>query len=65
MGDYRIISADNHVFEPRDLWTTRLEPKFRDRAPRIVSIEEIMVDCTQEEKSKIVCDNAIRLYHLE
>ncbi len=40
MGDSRIISADNHVFEPADLWTTRLEPKFRDRAPRIVSMDD-------------------------
>ena len=40
MGDSRIISADNHVFEPADLWTTRLEPKFKDRAPRIVSMDD-------------------------
>src|SRR4029450_4222319 len=36
MSGYRIISSDNHVFEPADLWTTRTEPKFRDRAPRVV-----------------------------
>ena len=35
MENYRIISSDNHVFEPPDLWLTRIEPKFRDRAPRI------------------------------
>lgn len=32
----RVISADNHVLEPRDLWTTRLPANLRDRAPRIV-----------------------------
>ena len=36
MPGYRIISSDNHIFEPADLWTTRAEPQFRDRAPRIV-----------------------------
>ncbi len=36
MANYRLISLDNHVYEPQDLWTSRVEPKFRDRAPRIV-----------------------------
>ena len=35
MADYRIISSDNHVFEPPDLWLSGIEPKFKDRAPRI------------------------------
>ena len=34
--DYSIVSADSHVFEPPDLWTTRIDAKFRDRAPRII-----------------------------
>jgi len=37
---YRIISSDNHVFEPPDLWQTRMEPRFRDRAPVIVRDED-------------------------
>src|SRR5438132_11721149 len=36
MSGYRIISSDNHIFEPADLWTTRAEAKLRDRAPRVV-----------------------------
>ena len=40
MGSYRVISADDHVFEPSDLWTSRIEPKFRDRAPRIVRMDD-------------------------
>src|SRR5437867_617337 len=36
MSGYRIISSDNHVFEPADLWTTRAASTFRDRAPRVV-----------------------------
>jgi predicted TIM-barrel fold metal-dependent hydrolase len=31
-----IVSADSHVLEPADLWTTRLDNRFRDRAPRVV-----------------------------
>ncbi len=34
MADYRIISSDNHVMEPPDLWVSRIDEKFRDRAPR-------------------------------
>jgi predicted TIM-barrel fold metal-dependent hydrolase len=30
-----IISSDSHVFEPPDLWTTRIDAPFRSRAPRI------------------------------
>ena len=29
------VSADSHVVEPADLWTTRMEAHFRDRAPRV------------------------------
>lgn len=39
MSNYRVISSDNHVFEPADLWATRGEAKFRDRAPQIVHLE--------------------------
>jgi predicted TIM-barrel fold metal-dependent hydrolase len=31
----RIISVDDHVVEPPDLWQSRLPAKFRDRGPRI------------------------------
>ena len=29
---YRLISADSHVTEPPDLWTTRVPASLRDRA---------------------------------
>jgi predicted TIM-barrel fold metal-dependent hydrolase len=32
----RIISVDDHVVEPPDLWTSRLPAKYQDRAPRVV-----------------------------
>ena len=31
----RIISTDDHVVEPPDLWTSRLPSKYADRAPRV------------------------------
>ena len=40
MTDYRIISSDNHIVEPPDLWTSRAEPRFKDRAPHIVPMED-------------------------
>lgn len=35
----KVISADSHINEPADLWTARVQPKFRERAPRIESFE--------------------------
>jgi len=34
-----ILSSDSHVFEPPDLWQTRIDAAFRDRAPRIERID--------------------------
>jgi predicted TIM-barrel fold metal-dependent hydrolase len=34
-----ILSSDSHVFEPPDLWQTRIDVAFRERAPRIERIE--------------------------
>lgn len=30
-----VVSADSHVTEPADLWKTRLDARFRDRAPAV------------------------------
>ena len=35
MADTTVFSADSHVVEPPDVWTSRVEPRFRDRAPHI------------------------------
>src|SRR6516165_6075989 len=34
-----VLSSDSHVFEPPDLWQTRIDAAFRDRAPRIKRID--------------------------
>ncbi len=36
MATYRLISSDSHIVEPAELWSTRMDRKFRDRAPRLV-----------------------------
>ena len=40
MADYRVISSDNHVFEPVDLWTSRADSRFKDRMPHIKRLED-------------------------
>ena len=39
MSSYNVISADSHIVEPPDLYESRIEPKFRDRAPRLERLE--------------------------
>ena len=34
---FKLVSADSHVQEPPDLWTSRIDKKFRDRAPRVIT----------------------------
>ncbi len=40
MVERRIISSDNHVIEPVDLWTSRVEPKYAWRAPHVEDLGE-------------------------
>ena len=35
------VSADGHVVEPAELWTSRMEARFRDRAPHIETRKSI------------------------
>lgn len=32
-----MISVDDHVLEPPDVWQSRISAKFRDRAPKLIS----------------------------
>ena len=36
---FRVISADSHILEPPDLWTTRVPAKYRDLVPQLKSLE--------------------------
>ena len=45
-----VLSSDSHVFEPPDLWTTRIDAAFRDRAPRIQRMDgadQIVIEADQ------------------
>src|SRR5438874_10796666 len=45
-----ILSSDSHVFEPPDLWTTRIDAAFRDRAPRMerhAGADQLVVEADQ------------------
>jgi predicted TIM-barrel fold metal-dependent hydrolase len=33
---YKVISTDNHIVEPRELFVERMPQAFRDRAPRVI-----------------------------
>ena len=41
MSTGKLISADSHVVEPPDLWATRIDPKFREDAPRLITEDGI------------------------
>ena len=36
----RLLSSDSHIVEPADLWLTRMDKKWRDKAPRIEMLDE-------------------------
>jgi predicted TIM-barrel fold metal-dependent hydrolase len=42
----KVISADSHVIEPPEVWSSRLTGEFRDAAPRLVS---------DDKTDRIVC----------
>ena len=39
MASYKVISSDDHVYEPPDLWTSRIGARFGDRCPQVVREE--------------------------
>ncbi len=50
MAHAPILSSDSHVFEPPDLWTTRIDVAFRDRAPRMQrlhGVDQLVVEAQQ------------------
>ena len=36
-NEQKFVSADGHVMEPANLWVERMDRRFRDRAPHIVT----------------------------
>ena len=37
---FKLVSADSHIAEPKDLWINRIDRRFVDRAPRILTTNE-------------------------
>src|SRR5205807_9259464 len=50
------VDADGHILEPPDVWETYLEPKYRDRALRIVrdddGLEELEIGGERSRMSR-------------
>lgn len=40
MTGYKLFSADSHVSEPLDLWTSHIDKRFRDRAPHVERVDK-------------------------
>ncbi len=47
MSDYKVISSDSHIIEPENLWEERIDPRFKDRGPRLLH---------EGESDQWVCD---------
>ena len=47
----RIVSADDHVVEPPDVWTSRLPAKYRDVGPR-EGIQKLAHATTADEEAR-------------
>ena len=39
--DWRPISADSHITEPPNCYRDHIDPAFRERAPKVVSLEKL------------------------
>jgi predicted TIM-barrel fold metal-dependent hydrolase len=46
----RIISVDDHIVEPKDLWTRRLPAQYQDRGPRVVTKKGVLTFDLESEK---------------
>ncbi|MWA07002.1 amidohydrolase family protein [Actinomadura sp. LD22] len=46
----QLISVDDHVIEPPNIWVDRLPAKFQERGPRIVEVEKGKLDWVYDGK---------------
>jgi uncharacterized protein len=51
---FKMVSADSHVVEPPNLWVERVDQRYRDRAPRIVS---------EPDSDYLVCEGGLTYKH--
>jgi predicted TIM-barrel fold metal-dependent hydrolase len=50
--DYGLISTDDHIIEPPDVWADRLEARFQDRAPRVLEEDDAEVWVFEDNRIK-------------
>ena len=43
-----IVSVDDHVLEPPDLWTARLPKRYREQGPRVIRSVDPPLDARVE-----------------
>jgi predicted TIM-barrel fold metal-dependent hydrolase len=48
----KVIDADAHMLEPRDLWEKYVEPKFRDQVPKVAYMDGVFM--VYEPDGKII-----------
>ena len=58
----RMISVDDHVVEPPDVWTSRLPAKWRDVCPRTVETDDGKIVWRFEDKQKPLAELGGRLF---
>ena len=51
---FKMVSADSHVVEPPNLWVERVDRRYRERAPRIVS---------EQDSDYLVCEGGLTEKH--
>lgn len=52
--EYRIIDADSHVNEPRELWQDRVPANLKERAPKVVELEGGRIGWSLNEGARIM-----------
>ena len=53
---YDVIDADGHVLEPFTLWDDYMDPKYRERAPKLVKDENGKERLLLEDKIELLAD---------
>jgi len=62
--NYSVISADNHIIEPRHLFVSRMPQAYRERAPRVMRGAELTQGLDPKLKQAVLAGNASRVFGL-
>jgi hypothetical protein len=53
---FKVIDSDAHHHEPQDLWAGYVEPKYRDRVPRVIGMKRNFFVYAPDEKFSLVLE---------